>query len=146
MPKIPRLCSWVHKGWRNVFTSWRPGILAEDRIEIQSFYLSLEMVARPPASTRPVPYTLYTLSLDLCAKTINILTAHFIHFLEIMVLLETTHIMKCVFKKVVLRWPYCLRKVGLLIHSKHWWEFWRFGAHFLARSRWPYQVSEIIKG
>ena len=59
------------------------GFLLKTELIFKVFYLSLEMVARPPASTRPVPYTLYTLSLDLCAKTINILTAHFIHFLEI---------------------------------------------------------------
>ena len=78
------------------------------------------MVARPPASTRPVPYTLYTLSLDLCAKTINILTAHFIHFLEINVSFgDYTYHEMCFFKKVVLRWPCCPRKVGLLINFKH---------------------------
>ena len=60
------------------------GFLLKTELRFKVFIcLSLEMVTRPPASTRPVPYTLYTLSLDLCAKTINILTAHFIHFLEI---------------------------------------------------------------
>ena len=92
------------------------GFLLKTELRFKVFIcLSLEMVARPPASTRPVPYTLYTLSLDLCAKTINILTAHFIHFLEIKAFLETTHFIK----RVVLRWPYCPRKVGLLIHFKH---------------------------